>query len=142
MITNRCLKYLQALTSSLQAETKDIVDAVKEINNVISTLQSVRDNIDTHHSCWFSTVEKMCGDLDTEPSIPRRCNRQINRSNVPASTPTEYYCRSISIPLVDHLLSEMRSRFTTHQQTALAGLSIIPSINHGNSITRRMFYQG
>jgi uncharacterized protein with von Willebrand factor type A (vWA) domain len=65
--TNFCLKYLQALTSNLQAETKDIVAAVGEINTVISTLQNVCDNIDTHHSCWFSTVEKMCGDVGTEP---------------------------------------------------------------------------
>lgn len=116
VITNCCLKYLQALTSNLQAEAKDIVAAVGEINTVISTLQNVQDNIDTHHSRWFSTVEKMCGDVDTEPSVPRRCSCQAHRSNVPASTPSEYYCRSISIPLVDHLLSEMQSRFSSHQQ--------------------------
>ena len=34
VITNCCLKYLQALTSNLQAETKDIIAAVEEINNV------------------------------------------------------------------------------------------------------------
>ena len=44
VITDFCLKYLQALTSNLQAETKDIV---AEINNVISTLKNVRDNVDT-----------------------------------------------------------------------------------------------
>ena len=31
VITNSCLKYIQALTSSLQAEAKDIVAAMKEI---------------------------------------------------------------------------------------------------------------
>ena len=128
VITDFCLKYLQALTSNLQAETKDIVAAVGEINNVISTLQNVRDNVNTYHSRWFSTVEKMCEDTGTVPSVPRRCGRQIHRSNVPACTPCEYYCRSISIPLLDHLLSEMRSRFSSHQQKALFGLSIVPSI--------------
>ena len=68
------LMYLQALTSNLQTETKDIVAAVGEIKTVISTLQNVRDNIDTRHSHWFSTVEKMCGDVGTE-SLPWRCNR-------------------------------------------------------------------
>lgn len=42
VITNFCLKYLQALPSNLQAETKDIVVAVKEMNYVIMTLQNVR----------------------------------------------------------------------------------------------------
>ena len=39
-----------------------------------------------------------------------------------------YYCHSISIPLFDHLLSEMQSCFSSHNQTALLGLSIVPSI--------------
>ena len=128
VFTNACLKYLQPLTSSLQAEAKDIVAAVKEIDTVTATLQSVRDNIDTHHSQWFSTVEKMCEDVGTEPSLPRRCGRQIHRSNVPADTPSEYYCRSVSIPMLDHLLSEMKTRFTTNQKTALLGLCIVPSV--------------
>ena len=76
----------------------------------------------------------MCSDIGVEPSLPRRCNRQIHRSNVPADTPSVYYCRSVSIPLLDHLLSEMESRFSKHQQTALLGLSLIPSIMASQSL--------
>ena len=47
VITNFCLRYLQALTSNLPAESKDIVVAVGEVDNVIATLQNARDNIDT-----------------------------------------------------------------------------------------------
>lgn len=128
VITNSCLKYLQALTSNLQAEAKDIVAAVREVDGVIATLQDIRDNISAHHTRWYSTVEKLCSDVGTVPSLPRRSGRQMHRSNVPANTPSEYYCRSLSIPLLDHLLSEMRSRFTSHQQKALLGLAIVPSV--------------
>ena len=34
----------------------------------------------------------------------------------------------LSIPLLDHLLAEMKSRFSKHQQTALFGLTIVPSV--------------
>ena len=128
VITNFCLKYLQALTSNLQGEAKDIVVAVSEINTVISTLQDVRENIETYHSTWFTTVQKMCEDVGTDPSIPRRCGRQLYRSNHPATTPSEYYRRSLSIPLIDHFLFEMQTRFSPHQKTALLGLSIVPSL--------------
>ena len=60
--------------------------------------------------------------LDVEPCLLRR---QTHRSNVPADTLSEYYCRTVSIPLLDHLLSEMDSRFSS---TALFGLSVVPSI--------------
>ena len=128
VITNSCLKYLQALTTNLQAEAKDIVEAVQEISSVKAALHNARSNIDVHHNRWFHTVEQMCSNIGVEPSLPRRCCRQVHRINVPADTPSTYYCRSVSIPLLDHLLSEMESRFSTHQQTAFLGLSLIPSI--------------
>ena len=128
VITNSCLKYVQALTSNLQAESRDIVSAVNEIDTVTSTIQDVREHIQTHHAKWFLIVENMCSDVGIVPSLPRRCGRQIHRSNTPADTPSEYYCRTISIPLLDHLLSEMKSRFSKHQQTALLGLTIVPSV--------------
>ena len=129
VITNFYLKYRHALTSNLQAESKDIVATIGEVDNVIATLQNARDNIDTYHSRWFATVEKICtGVVGTECFVPRRCSRQTHRSNIPADSPSQYYCRLISTPLLDHLLSEIRSRFSRHQQTALLGLSILPSI--------------
>ena len=45
-----------------------------------------------------------------------------------ADTPSEYYCRTLSIRLLDYLLCEMKTRFSSHQQTALLGLSVVPSI--------------
>ena len=47
------------------------------------------------------------------PSLPRVCERQCHSSNVPAQTPSEYYRRNLSIPVLDHLLSELETRFST-----------------------------
>ena len=70
----------------------------------------------------------MCDFIGTEPSLPRRCGQQTHRSNIPGDSPSAYYKRTISIPLLDHLLSEFNSRFTAHQQAALRGMALIPSI--------------
>ena len=75
--------------------------------------------------------EKMYEDVGTEPYVPRTCSRQTNQSNVPASTPSEYYCCSLSIPVIDHLLSEMQLRFSSHQQTA-----VYCTIGHGHFVIR------
>ena len=47
-----------------------------------------------------------------EPRIPRKCARQMQRNDVPATTPSEYYKRAVSMPMLDHLESEINSRFT------------------------------
>ena len=57
----------------------------------------------------------MAEKVGEEPRIPRRCARQIQRNNVPATTPSEYYRRAISIPMVDHLESEINSICKTLQ---------------------------
>ena len=49
----------------------------------------------------------MAEKVGEEPRIPRKCARQIQRNNVPATTPSEYYKRAISIPMLDHLESEI-----------------------------------
>ena len=69
----------------------------------------------------------MCEVTGTIPSIPRTCRRQTQRSNVPADTASQYFCRTITIPLVDHLISQLSSRFTQHHKSALSGLSLVPS---------------
>ena len=128
VITNSCLKYLQALTSNLQAEARDVAESVKEISSVKAARQDIRDNITAYHSQWFKKVEQMLASVGEEPSLLRRRGHQCHRSNVSADTPCEYYCLCISIPVLDHLLSEMESHFSSHQQTALLGLSIVPSM--------------
>ena len=128
MITNACLKYLLGLTRSLQAEAKDIVQAVSEINHVKTALSDVRENIDLHHNKWFATVEQMCDSVGTQPSLPRFC-RQHHRSNLPAQTPSEYYRRIITVPILDHLLSDLEAHFSKHQQTALFGLFLVPFVH-------------
>ena len=75
----------------------------------------------------FNTIEEMCNSVGTVTFMPRKCVRQTHCSNVPAETSSAYYRRSIFIPLLDHLLSEMDMRFTTHHQTGLRGMCLVPS---------------
>lgn len=128
VITTGCLQYLLGLTRSLQAEAKDIVQAVSEVKNVIATLRDVRSNVDRYHNEWFREVGEMCNVIGTTPSMPRVCNRQRHRPNVTATDPSEYYRRTITIPVLDHLLVELEKRFDIHQRTALQGFYLVPSL--------------
>ena len=107
VITNSCLQYLHPLTVSLQGKTIDIIHAAKEIDVLVTTIHKIRNDIGTYHSKWYSSVEKMCTIAETVPSIPRTCCLQTQRSNVPADSPSQYYLRTLSIPIIDHLLSEL-----------------------------------
>ena len=124
VITNECLYYLLGLTRNLQQEAKDIVQAVSEVETLTSSLKRVRENVDSYHSEWFEQSLR-CG---TTPSIPRICGLQRHRTNTPASTASEYFRRTITVPILDHLLAELNRWFSCHQTTALQGLYLIPSV--------------
>ena len=70
LITTKCLKYLLALTHSFQAEAKDIVQALSEINRVKAALQDVRDKVEKYHNEWVTDVEVMCDSVNVKPSLP------------------------------------------------------------------------
>ena len=128
VIANACLHYLLSLTCSLQAEAKYIIEAIAEVNLVVAALKKVREDIYIHHREWFTAVEEICESVGVEASLPRTCARHRNRSNIPAQDACEYYRRVTFVPLLDHLISELESRFSSHKQTALLGLYLVPTV--------------
>ncbi len=76
VITSNSLLSLLPLTRSLQAKSKDIVEAVHEISSLECMLADMRENVDSVHGNWFQEVESMCQSIHVEPSLPRLCGRQ------------------------------------------------------------------
>ena len=60
VITNRCMGYLRGLTYSLQAEAKDVVEAVADVDSVVNALDDVRKNVESYHKDWYEEAGKMC----------------------------------------------------------------------------------
>ena len=119
------LGYLRAHTCSLQAEAMDVMQAVGDIDVVLTSLKEVSNTIDHQHDAWSQEIELMCRSVDVVPSIPWRCASQRHRNNVPADDPRTYYRRCTSVPLVDHLLVELETRFSPHHHVALLRLCLV-----------------
>ena len=115
-ITNECQQYCRGLTTSLQEEAKDIVQAVSQIKALTLSLKQIRENVGSYHSRRFETVLKICNELGITPSMPRLCGRQHHRARIPASNPSEYFRRTITVPILDHLHSEPDKRFISQQK--------------------------
>lgn len=75
----------------------------------------------------FAEAANICESVGTEPALPRRCGRQRHRENTLADTPTDFFKRTVTIPLLDHIIMEMQSRFTELHRTALKGIALVPS---------------
>ena len=124
VVTSSCLKYLQALTYNLQAEARDIVDAVQEISSVKAALNDARGNVETQgirrlKRCTQILVYFLIRPVDVSGTPIVLTFLETTHQRI-------YYCHTISIPLLDYMLFEMESRFSL--QTALLGFYVVPSI--------------
>jgi len=126
--THHVMAYSKALCVGLQGRAIDIVRAHKCVDLVQKSLQNVRDKIDDFSATWYEEACKLAEDVDVMPSIPRNAGRMQHRANTPASTFEEYYKRNVTIPLLDHLLTELNLRFSEHAKRATEALKLIPSV--------------
>ena len=113
LVAKELLGYTKALSVKLQGRYVDVVRAYNEVSFVKSPLQSTRESVDSFHSLVYSKALEIAESVDVQESMPRTTGRQHNRSNVPASCPSEYYQRVVTISVLDHLISEMDSRFNS-----------------------------
>lgn len=111
------------LTARLQTPNQDIVQALSLVDHVQNALKGLRDQYST---VWNSTVT-LAQELEVEMTPPRVPPKSKQRSNVPASSPEEYYRRNLFLPLVDSLLADMEARFSSQQQTAMKLAMLVPA---------------
>ena len=69
-----------------------------------------------------------------DPGVPRTCSWQRQRQNVPASSPSEYYRRALTIPILDELIGQMKTRFSNHHTLAMKAMYLVPALDCRNPI--------
>lgn len=62
--------------------------------------------------------------LELSIEMPRRCGRQLYRTNTPASTPEEYFRIAVVIPFLDSFLMQMQ--FLAHRNLLSCFSSLLP----------------
>ena len=91
------------------------------------SLNNARESIDTFHCRWYEESCSLGLKVNVQPSMQRTTICQTQRTNTPAATPLEYYKCALSIPLLDHLLSELDSRFNDTRERVIKFMSLMPS---------------
>ena len=99
-----------------------------------------------HHECvkycnrcatedWGAPCKMVCNSTPAFQEVtrlcqkPRTCQIQHNRVNYPAVTIDEYFKRNLTVPFVDHLLSQLCSRFDVgDQEIVMQGLHLCCSL--------------
>jgi len=126
--TQSILAYTKGLSVKLQGPYVDVARAHREIKTVKAALQGIRSNVTTFHARVYAQASQMAQSVDVELSTPRLASRQHHRQNIPAQNSQDYFHLNLTIPLLDHLLSELNSRFdAASSQKILEFMRLLPS---------------
>ena len=126
--TKNILDEVKALASKLQKRDQDIYEAYMMVDEVIGNIKSARKNIDSDFKVWYTEVLNLAEKLGIVEAVPRKTSIQRNRSNIPSSSPIDHYKKSVAIPLLDSLISQMEDRFSVEDRHARHLLYLVPSI--------------
>ena len=127
VVCNETLAYTRGITVKLQGKSVELMEVYHSVELVIESLKKIRLTVEEYNETWFTNIQKIADKLAVEIKKPRSCGRQLNRSNISADSPEEYYRRSLTIPFLDHMVQELTSRFSNSQQQCIPmGQSIVP----------------
>ena len=91
---------------------------------------------------WFQrmyekdvTVAEMVGSTEQRPRV---CNRQRNRENCPAESVDQNWKRTVAIPFVDVICSELHDRFSEDKRAHYELCALIPQVIVTKSIEGAM----
>ncbi|XP_061173542.1 uncharacterized protein LOC133182709 [Saccostrea echinata] len=128
VVVQSTLQPLVPLSAMLQNKEIDLIEAVAENKVVIEQLRRNR-NEDGHWDDLFHKATVVAASVNEVPVIPRGVARQVNRVNVPAVNPSQYWKRAMYLPFVDHLIQELTSRLVKNEDR-FAAQTLIPQNLH------------
>ena len=123
LTTQDVLSYTKGLSIKLQGRSMDVVKAHHAIEEVKSTLRHARRTIDTFHDHIYQQALMVASSVGIEESIPRLASRQRQTtSDGTQLSICAYYRVSLTIPLLDHLVSQLDSRFNVESSSKIVQL--------------------
>ena len=128
LLVHQFLLHLAGITVKLQKSALDIVQAHEMVTEVTRMYQHERENRDTSFAPIYAQSTRMAEKIGATVAMPRITSRQQHRSNVEASSPSEYFKRNVAIPFLDHILTCINQQFSSSAVIATSLLGLVPTV--------------
>ena len=108
VVAEKILQYTQPLAFSLQKVDTELLEAKQEAENVIETLQKMRN--DQKWESLYQEAETLTSKVNSTPRVPRMASKLKHRSNPEHDSIPQYWKRALYFPFIDHVINELQSR--------------------------------
>ena len=125
---SRTLLYLKKAVAKIQGVDQDIVSGVCSAMESCEELESVRNDVDSFSKRIFDHSVRIAKVSGVSVSMPRVTMHQKHRANPEYISVEDYFKKTVTIPFLDHLISDITSsRFTSHIKHAASLQNLVPS---------------
>ncbi|XP_025422746.1 52 kDa repressor of the inhibitor of the protein kinase-like [Sipha flava] len=107
--------YTRSLSIQLQISKQNLSSAMKNFKNILNVFEDIRKNPDITFITLFEITAQKLLIFDEELKVSRLSGHQTKRNNINANinqNPMEWFKITIIIPFLDHIIQELKSRFT------------------------------
>ncbi|XP_066923783.1 52 kDa repressor of the inhibitor of the protein kinase-like [Clytia hemisphaerica] len=126
VIVRSVLDLTLEVTQLLQGKSNDICDGIDLIEAMKINVKEKRENVQEFHDSCYETALRLAKSLDVEEKKPRFAGRQIYRENHNVADVKSYFRATITIPLLDHVSTDLEARFDNSNLDAYYGVCVIP----------------
>lgn len=122
------LEPMRPIVSALQGRLVEVYFGFQKIDQVTDTYNDIRCNIDSFYDRMYTNILALAELVGSEEQRPRTNPRQTHRENIPAETTKVYWKRTIVIPFLDVIISELKSRFSQEKRAHYELCSLLPTV--------------
>lgn len=105
-----------------------MLQCANHIKRILTVIKNHRQTADVVSQDLFAAANETAENIGVELQQPRIIKQQQHRSNPPASTPVEFWKRSLIIPYLDSLITSLEQRFSDENLPAFSLLTLHPFI--------------
>jgi len=122
------LKLTLPVSRLLQSTSLDLASASSAIEGIKEIFQEKRTMCVSEFHTIFLKASSLAEEIGCDIQMPRIAKTQIHRDNYPATDAEQFYLRSIYVPLLDAIKSDITHRLSTETLEAFDLRLLIPSI--------------
>ena len=123
----RSLLYLKEATVKLQGQSQDIAYGITTIQRCCTELKTLRADVDSYSHRIYEHSCRVAERSGITVTMPRVTQRQQHRPNPESNTVEDYFKYTVTIPFLDHLISDLSSRFDLHTKRAASLQGLLPT---------------
>ena len=128
VLTTSVLDMTLPVTQLLQSKSIDVCNGLHLIKSFKALVITRRQEVDEFHGNWNKKALTLTEKINITETMPRVAGTQIQISSTSAESVPDYYERTITISLLDHLMCKLDYRFnSSKKEKKLNGFVIVPA---------------